>query len=77
MSHRKHIVPCVIAMLVAITLLATVGATPLVAGVGLAFLLCPIVMGTVMWLLMRQPKAEHPQPYAQEVHEHVSTARRP
>lgn len=55
MNHRKHMIPCVLAILVAITLFATVGANPLAVGVGLAFLLCPIVMGTVMWLLMRQP----------------------
>ena len=80
MSHRKHIIPCVMAMVVAITLFATVGANPLAAGVGLAFLLCPIVMGTVMWLLMRQPNgsipvAEHSQEHVQhDVPEHASTS---
>lgn len=55
MKHRYHMIPCVIALLVAMMLLRSGGTNPLTAGVGLAFLLCPIVMGTVMWLLMRQP----------------------
>ena len=56
MNHRNHLVPCLIAAAVAIVLLTTIGSNPLAAGLGVAFLLCPIVMGTVMWLLMRQPK---------------------
>ena len=56
MNHRNHLVPCLIAAAVAIVLLTTIGTNPVGAGLGVAFLLCPIVMGTVMWLLMRQPK---------------------
>lgn len=56
MNHRNHLVPCLIAAAVAIVLLTTIGTNPLAAGLGVAFLLCPIVMGTVMWLLMRQQK---------------------
>jgi uncharacterized protein (DUF2062 family) len=56
MNHRNHLVPCLIAAVVAIVLLTTIRTNPLAAGLGVAFLLCPIVMGTVMWLLMRQPK---------------------
>lgn len=56
MNHRSHLVPCLIAVAVALVLLTTIGTNPLAAGLGVAFLLCPIVMGTVMWLLMRQQK---------------------
>lgn len=56
MNHRNHLVPCLIAAAVAIVLFTTIGTNPLAAGLGVAFLLCPIVMGTVMWLLMRQQK---------------------
>lgn len=56
MNHRNHLVPCLIAAAVAIVLLTTIGTNPLAAGLGVAFLLCPIVMGTVIWLLMRQQK---------------------
>ncbi|HEX6659518.1 MAG TPA: hypothetical protein VF065_15615, partial [Ilumatobacter sp.] len=38
-----------------VALFFAAGANPLAAGVGLAFLVCPIVMGIVIWLLMRQP----------------------
>lgn len=60
MNHRKHMIPCLIALAIAMTLFATAGANPLAAGVGLAFLLCPIVMGAAMWLLMRQPTRSVP-----------------
>lgn len=55
MNHRKHMIPCLIALVAAMTFFAMAGSNPLAAGLGLAFLLCPIVMGTVVWLLMRQP----------------------
>lgn len=55
MNHRHHMILCGLAILVAIMLFSGGGASPLAAGIGLAFLLCPIVMGVVMWLLMRQP----------------------
>lgn len=56
MKHRDHMILCGIAILVAVMLFARGGAGPLAAGFGFALLLCPIVMGAVMWLLMRQPK---------------------
>lgn len=70
MNHRKHVIPCLVAALVAMTLFATAGAYPLAAGVGLALLLCPIVMETVTWLLMRQPTSAVPADSVaeQEVH---------
>ncbi len=55
MKHRQHIIICGLAILAAAMLLSRGGASPFAAGIGLAFLLCPIVMGTVMWLLMRKP----------------------
>jgi hypothetical protein len=58
MNHRNHLVPCLIAAAAAIVLFTTIGTNPLGAGLGVAFLLCPIVMGGVMWLLMRQPKGQ-------------------
>jgi hypothetical protein len=79
MNHRNHLVPCLIAAAVAIVLLTTIGTNPLAAGLGVAFLLCPIVMGTVMWLLMRQQKSqttptERPRV---DIEEHASTGSRP
>lgn len=66
MSHRgNHLLPCVFAAIVAVALLAAFGANPIAAGVGAAFLICPIVMGTVMWLLMRQPKHSTPDAQSQ------------
>ena len=45
-SHRgNHLLPCVFAAIVAVALLAAFGANPIAAGVGAAFLICPIVMG--------------------------------
>lgn len=57
MKHRNHMIPCVIVALMAIAFLFTQGRISLGAGAGLALLLCPLVMGTMMWLLMRRPDA--------------------
>jgi hypothetical protein len=56
-KHRNHIIPCVIVAAIAVVFLATGGSTPLGAGVGFLLLLCPLLMGAVMWLLMRRPDA--------------------
>jgi hypothetical protein len=56
-KHRNHMILGGIAVLVAVMLLGGGGANPLAAGIGLAFLICPIVMGIVMWLLMRKPSS--------------------
>ena len=45
-----------LAAAVAIVLFTTIGTNPIGAGLSVAFLLCRIVMRTVMWLLMRQEK---------------------
>ncbi len=42
MNHRKHMIPCLIALVAAMTFFAMAGSNPLAAGLGLAFLLCPI-----------------------------------
>lgn len=57
MKHRNHMIPCVIIALIAIAFLSTRGSISLGAGAGVALLLCPLVMGTMMWLLMRRPDA--------------------
>lgn len=71
MKHRQHMILCGIAVLGAVMLFARGGASPLAAGFGFALLLCPIVMGTVMWLLMRQTN----NPSAPSVHHEVNAAR--
>jgi predicted phage tail protein len=66
MSRRHHIV-CLTAAagLVLWVLLAGSGSLA-VAGLSLALLVCPLVMGGVMWLLMRRPQ---PVPYRRATHE--------
>ena len=56
MKHRNHMIPCLIVAALAVVLIAT-GSLPFGAGIGLVLLLCPLLMGTMMWLLMRQPAA--------------------
>ncbi len=69
MKHRYHMIPCVLAIVVAIVLLTNGRANPLSAGVGFALLICPIVMGTVMWLLMRQPRNPISPSESHELHD--------
>jgi ABC-type transport system involved in cytochrome bd biosynthesis fused ATPase/permease subunit len=52
-------IPCVIIAVIAMAVIALSGSAPLGAGIGLTLLLCPLLMGAVMWLLMRQPHTEH------------------
>ena len=53
MNHRHHRI-CLGAAAVAIALLLLAGSSNLaVVGISAALLVCPIVMGGVMWLLMR------------------------
>lgn len=79
MKHRDHMILGGIAILVAVMLFGRRGVGPLAAGFGFALLLCPIVMGTVMWLLMRQPKGQTtPTERTQaDIEEHASTGSRP
>ena len=82
MNRSKHLTPYALAALVAIMLVGALGRNPLAAGIGLAFLLCPLVMGVVMWLLMRQPgrSTSSSQPAEQDAQrnlEQSSTGRLP
>ncbi len=53
MNHRHHLI-CLAAGAVAITLLLFGGGSNLtIVGFSAVLLVCPIVMGVVMWLLMR------------------------
>lgn len=53
MNHRRHLL-CLVPIGLAAVLFLVSGGSAMLAGVGLALVLCPLVMGTVMWLLMRQ-----------------------
>ena len=66
MKHRTHMIPCVIIAVIAVVVLTLSGRAPLGAGIGLTLLLCPLLMGSVMWLMMRQPNG----PAAHEDHTH-------
>jgi hypothetical protein len=59
-------IPFVIIAVIAIAVIALSGNAPLGAGIGLTLLLCPLLMGTAMWLLMRQPN----RPAAIDDHTH-------
>ena len=76
MRHRDHMILGGIAILVAVMLFARGGAGPVAAGFGFALLLCPIVMGTVMWLLMRQPKPTDTDRRTDDTHEPTTTSAR-
>jgi hypothetical protein len=54
-KHRSHMIGCAIVAMVVVAL-AVSGRAPLTAGVGLTLLLCPLLMGTAMWLMMRRPQ---------------------
>ena len=82
MKHHNHMVPCVIIAVVVMAVLALSGSAPLGAGIGLALLLCPLLMGTVMWLLMRQPNGSrldetHTQPDLRDQPQHASRSPHP
>ena len=75
MNHRHHLI-CVFAAvgLAAWFLIGGNGGLAF-AGVGLALLICPLVMGAVMWLLMRQPQTNPPRSEAEPLDDHASTGR--
>ena len=67
MSRRHHLI-CVFASAgLAMWLLVAGNGGLALAGVSLALLICPLVMGVVMWLLMRQPQS-HPRQLQAELH---------
>jgi hypothetical protein len=70
-------IPCVIIAVIAMSVLALSASAPLGAGIGLTLLLCPLLMGTVMWVLMRQPNGpathdSHTNPELNEQPQHAS-----
>lgn len=75
MNHRHHLI-CVFAAvgLAAWFLMAGNGGLAF-AGVSLALLICPLVMGVVMWLLMRQPQSPPHQSETEPLDDHASTSR--
>lgn len=54
MQHRMHYL-CMIPAAVLLGWVLLGGGSTALAGVGLLVLICPLTMGIVMWLLMRQP----------------------
>ncbi|MBI4883904.1 MAG: hypothetical protein HY826_07610 [Actinobacteria bacterium] len=54
MKHRNHMILVAAVAFVAMIVLVPRGIRPFGAGVGFALLLCPLVMGTMMWMMMRR-----------------------
>ena len=54
-KHRSHVIPFVLVALAAMIVLVPRSGTGFGVGLGLVLLLCPLVMGTMMWLMMRRP----------------------
>lgn len=73
MNGRHHSLPLMALGVAGVVLLLVIGADTAALGIGLAFLVCPIVMGIVMWLLMRQPA---PRTAARQPRPPVPTTRR-
>lgn len=71
MNHRHHLMCLVAAVGLAVVFLGTGGGLAF-AGLGLALLICPLVMGGVMWLLMRQSQATADRSDAHPHEEHAS-----
>ena len=63
MNDRHRLVLVIAAVGLAVWFLVAGSGGLAVAGVSLALLICPLVMGVVMWLLMRQPQ---PTPHTGE-----------
>lgn len=57
MNHRSRMIPFMIVALVAMIILVPRSSAGFGVGIGLALLLCPLVMGSMMWLMMRQNDA--------------------
>ena len=76
MSHRHHLVVMVAAVGLAVWFLVAGSGGLALAGVSLALLICPLVMGVVMWLLMRQPQSTPHQSDGDPHREHASAGTR-
>ncbi|MBI5088579.1 MAG: hypothetical protein HZB15_06890 [Actinobacteria bacterium] len=76
MNHRHHLICVVAAVGLAVWFLVAGNGGAALAGVSLALLLCPLVMGVVMWLLMRQPQSAPHQGQSGPHDEHASAGPR-
>jgi hypothetical protein len=70
MNHRHHLICVAAAVGLAAWFLVAGNGGAALAGVSLALLICPLVMGIVMWLLMRQPHSapQHAENVPHEEH---------
>ncbi|MEQ1874576.1 MAG: hypothetical protein ABL953_12700 [Ilumatobacteraceae bacterium] len=57
MKNRSHVIPFVFVAIAAMIFLVPRSGAGFGVGLGLVLLLCPLVMGTMMWLMMRRPDA--------------------
>ena len=76
MNRRHHLICVVAAVGLAVWFLVAGNGGAALAGVSLALLICPLVMGVVMWLLMRQPHTAPRQIDGVAHEEHISVAPR-
>ena len=78
MNHRHHLICVVAAVGLAVWFLVAGNGGAALAGVSLALLICPLVMGAVMWMLMRQPKSASAPPQTEHLthDEHISAGPR-
>jgi hypothetical protein len=60
MNHRHHLL-CLAGISLAVWFIFTGSSGIALAGVSLVLLICPLVMATVMWLLMRDTHPAPPQ----------------
>jgi hypothetical protein len=73
MNHRHHTILLVAAAGLAVSFLVVGNGGLALVGVGLALLICPLVMGVVMWLLMRQPQSAPHQSETELRNDHAAT----
>lgn len=74
---RRHHLVCLAMAAVAIGLLLVSGGSNLpIVGISAALLICPIVMGVVMWLLMRPDTSTVPDEIERTTTDHVHTGGR-
>lgn len=76
MSRRHHLVCLFAAVGLGVWFLVAGSSGVALAGVSLALLICPLVMGGVMWLLMRQPPSTPHHTEGEPRDEHATAARR-
>jgi len=78
MNRRHHLICVVAAVGLAVWFLVAGNGGTALAGVSLALLICPLVMGAVMWMLMRQPKSASAPPQTEHLNhdEHISAGPR-